>query len=288
MPTEYELTASEPLQPELAALPSEFSSWNSFKHHIPRLIITILIDVFIPLLVYFALKDHMAPVYSLLIASSPPLFMVIFKGIWERSFDPLAFLVCAAFILTAILALLFNNPFILLVEKSWLTGAGAIIFAITLIPFKCGHFRCRPMVYYFYHDLFPVTSAEFGLPDEMFNTDQYTELKDESQRSAASSTKEVAQVYSWLYDHCSSFRATCYFMTCAWILAFAIECIVRYLMIIYGLSINSIFIYGQISFLIAVTTCAILQICTMIVERRHTLAYIAQWKLEQKINVSKP
>ena len=287
MSTEHELTASDPLQSERAISPSNFSSWNSFKHHMPRLIITLLVDVFIPLLIYFALKDHIAPVYALLIASSPSVFMVIFKGVWERSFDALGFLVSGAFILSAILAVLFNNPIILLLETSWLTGAGAIIFAITLIPFKCGRFQCRPMVYYFYHDLFPVTSAEFGLPDDMFTTNQYTELKDDDRRSVASNRKDVANMYSWLYEHCSSFRVTCYFMTCVWIVAFTAECLVRYTLIIYGLSINSIFIYGQIMFMVVVTTCAILQICSMIVERRYTLAHIAQWKLEQKRNASK-
>ena len=112
------------------------------------------------------------------------------------------------------------------------------------------------MVYYFYHDLFPVTRAEFGLPDDIFETDQYAELKDDNrnQRSAVINMREVAQVYSWLYDHCSSFRATCYFMTCAWIVAFAFECITRYIMIVSGMSIDAIFLYGQITFLVAVMT----------------------------------
>lgn len=282
---DYELTVSEPLKPKQIDSSSRFSSWSSFKHHMPRLLISITVDIIIPVILYFIVRGHMVPVYSLLIASSPSLFMVIFKGIWERSFDAIGFIVSAAFILSAILALLFKNPTILLLEKSWLTGAGAILFAITLIPFKCGRFQCRPMVYYFYHDLFPVTRAEFGLPDGMFETDQYAELQDDNRnrRSAVLNMREVAQVYSWLYDHCSSFRATCYFMTGAWVVAFAIECTTRYIMIISGMSMDAIFLYGQVIFLVIVMACAILQICAMIIERRHTLEYIAQWKLEQNL-----
>ena len=288
MTSNYELKTSEPLQQQRRlSSQSQLNSWDSFKHHIPRLIITAFVDVIAPLLLYFAIENHMKPFYALLIASSPPLFMTVFKAIWVRSFDAIGFLVFFAFMLAAILAYVLHNPKILLFEKSLFTGVGAIIFAITLIPFECSRFRWRPIVFYFYHDLLPVTRAEFGLPDNLFDSDQYTELKDNNQGYESPNMKEVTEVYTWLYDHSSSFRATCYFMTGVWAVCFSIECVFRYLLILSQAPINLIFIYGQILFMVIVILCVVLQIASMVIERKHTLAYIEQWKM-QHISMQQP
>ncbi|UJR17612.1 hypothetical protein I4U23_004508 [Adineta vaga] len=286
MVSNYELVSSESLQrQELSSQKPKISPWNTFKHHIPHMIIICLIDIVIPLLIYFVLENRIKPVYALLAASSPPFFMVIVKIIWVRSFDAIGFVMFIAFITSAVLALVLKSPKILLLEKSLLTGVGAVVFAITLIPFHycCNRCQLRPIVYYFYPDLIPITRAEFGLPDVIFDNNGYIELKDDKKKEILSNMKEAAQVYAWIYDHCSSFRISCYFMTCVWITAFSIEFIFRIIFISLNLSVNSIFIYGQIVFGIVVAGCAILQVCTMMIERKYTLAYIEQWKIENLI-----
>ena len=76
----------------------------------------------------------MAPVYSLLIASSP----MSIHGDLQRYMGNvhlmrLVLLLVLHLFCQPILAVLFENPTILLLEKSWITGAGAILFSITLI-----------------------------------------------------------------------------------------------------------------------------------------------------------
>jgi hypothetical protein len=282
MASNYELVSSDPLQRQQLPSQVKVSSWNTFKHHIPHMIIIILVDLIIPLLIYFALEYRTKPVYALLAASSPPLLMVIFRALWAHSFDAIGCACFIAFIFSAILALVLNNPTILMLEKSLITGVAAVVFAITLIPFQCcpNRCRCRPMVYYIYHDLIPISRAEFGLPDSVFDNDQYTELKDDNKKRELPTVKEVAQLYAWIYDHCSSFRIACYFMTSVWVVAFSVEFIIRFVLISLHLPIGLIYIYGQIVFSVLVVLCAILQICCMAIERKYTLAYIEQWKME--------
>ena len=196
-----------------------FSVWHTFKHHIPQFLITILVDVILPLLIYIYLQKQIRPVYALLAASSPPLLMVLFKAVWLWTFDALGFLVFFSFVVTAIVAVVSRSPIILLLEKSLITGILSLIFGITLIPFKCCKTRCRwrPLAYYFYQDLVPTKRKDVGLPDDIFDQeteqigDNYTRLKEETFVEKSMVKQEVAQVYEWLYLHCSSFRQSCLF-----------------------------------------------------------------------------
>ncbi|UJR19726.1 hypothetical protein I4U23_022860 [Adineta vaga] len=286
MTSTNELIASESSSQQELPSKIKISTWNTFKHHIPRIFITATIDMFIPLLIYFILEHRIKPVYALLIAGTPPFLMVICKALWERSLDAIGLVVCVAFFISAMIAVLLNNPLILLFEKSLITGVGAVAFAITLIPSHyCCSNKCQwhPLVYYFYHDLIPVKRTEFGLPDSLFNNNQYTELtelNDNMRKQEISQMREASQVYSWLYQHCSSFRTSCYFMTVVWAVAFSIDFIIRFALVMSNLSVNTIYIWGQITFCITTIVCAILQIFTMLIERKHTLAFIEQWKIE--------
>lgn len=264
----------------------KFSIWHTFKHHIPRFVITILVDVILPLVVYMYLQKYIKPVYALLAASSPPLFMVIFKGIWLRTFDALGFLVFVTFSITAIVAVVSRNPIILLLEKSLLTGILSLIFGVTLIPFQFCKHRCRwrPLAYYFYQDLVPTKRRDIGLPDSIVNDDEdqidsnYARLKEEIPNDKLSDKQEVSEVYEWIYGHCSSFRISCYFITSVWSVGYLLEFLARVILILAGFSINNIVIYGHI-ILSSITALMILStILCITIERKFTLAFIARWR----------
>ncbi|CAF1402210.1 unnamed protein product [Rotaria magnacalcarata] len=270
----------------------KFSIWHTFKHHIPRFIITILVDVILPLVIYMYLQKYIKPVYALLAASSPPLFMVIFKGMWLRTFDALGFLVFVTFSITAIVAVVSRNPIILLLEKSLLTCILSLIFGVTLIPFQFCKHRCRwrPLAYYFYQDLVPTKRKDIGLPDSIFNDDEdqidnnYAQLKEEVSNDKLSNKKEVSEVYEWLYGHCSSFRISCYFTTSVWSVGYFLEFLARVILILAGLSINKIVIYGHV-ILSSITVFMILStILCITIERKYTLAFIARWR-SQTLNI---
>ena len=151
------------------SLPIKFSIWHTFKHHIPRFLLTILLDVLLPLAIYIKLQQVVRPVYALLAASSPPLCMILIKAIWFRTFDALGFLVFFSFIVTALIAVISRNPLIILLEKSLITGILSIMFGVTLIPIEIcqKRFRWRPLAFYFYQDLVPTRRKDLGLSDEI-------------------------------------------------------------------------------------------------------------------------
>ncbi|CAF3431189.1 unnamed protein product [Rotaria sp. Silwood1] len=255
----------------------QFSIWNTFKHHIPRFLITILVDVILPLVLYFSLQKRIKSIYALLIAGIPPLIMVIIKGILSRTFDALGFLVFIAFLISAIVALITHNPIVLLLEKSIITGILSIIFALTLIPLQCCqyYFHIRPLAYYFYQDLVPIKRHEVGLPDHIF---EYEGHDDEHSIIKLSYKQEVAQVYEWFYTHCSSFRSTCYIITSIWSIGFLLEFLGRFTLILVRLSINNIVIYGHVILSSITIIMILLTIICIAKERQQTLRFIEQWK----------
>lgn len=285
------ISADAPRQPQLPQRPPpakiKFSVWHTFKHHIPRFFVTILVDVILPLVIYVHFQRHMKPVYALLAAGSPPLVMVICKAVWLRTFDALGFLVFFSFIVTALVAVISRNPIILLLEKSLITGVLSCIFGVTLIPFRFCQQRCRwrPMAYYFYQDLVPTKRSDVGLPDHIFATREenndmrYAKLKEDFAIEGLSDKQEVAQVYEWLYANCSAFRCSCKLITSIWSMGYLAEFLVRMSMIIAHLPVNVIVIYGHI-ILSAITVLMIgSTVLCITVERRFTLAFIERWRV---------
>lgn len=263
-----------------------FSIWNTFKHHIPRFLITILVDLILPLVLYFSLQKRLKSTYALSIAGIPPLIMVIIKAILSRTFDALGFIVFIAFLISAIVAILTHNPIVLVLEKSVVTGILSIIFGFTLIPLRCSHycFRMRPLAYYFYQDLVPIKRNEVGLPDNLFQEEPeafHRQNDDEVAVIKQSDKKEVAQVYEWFYTNCSSFRSTCYIITSIWSTGFLVEFLGRLTLILLHLSINNIVIYGQIILSSITVVMILLTIICIVKEREQTLKFIELWKKDQ-------
>ena len=266
-----------------------FSIWNTFKEHIPRVLITILVDVIVPFIVYMLLYKLVKPVHALLAAGIPPLIMVIIKGIVSRTFDALGFLVFTAFAASAIAAIVTRNPTILLLEKSLVTGVTSLIFGITLIPFHCCRRRCywRPLAYYFYQDLVPTKRAQVGLPDIVFENEQELindPLHEEMFVPKLTHKEEVSQVYEWIYAHCSSFRTACYLITSIWTVGLLLEFLGRLSLILMHLSVDKIFIYGHIILSLMTSLLILLTIICIANERKQTLKSIEKWKREYLTN----
>ncbi|CAF2750613.1 unnamed protein product [Rotaria sp. Silwood2] len=284
---------------ELSSLPDQqlqisrkikFSIWNTFKHHIPHFLITILVDIILPLVIYFLLQKYIKPVYALLAAGTPPLFMVIFKAIWCCTFDALGFIVFVTFAISAVVAIITHNAIILLLEKSLVTFILSIIFAVTLIPVHCCHHRCRlrPLAYYMYLDLVPTNRDELGLSENIFSDEQiqinsqYSELQEEVSIKQLSNKQEVAQVYEWIYKNCSSFRMSCYMITSIWAVGFLLEFLARLFLILIHLPINKIVLYAHIILSSITVLCIISTIICIVIERRKTLLLIERWNIQGK------
>lgn len=258
----------------------KFSLWRTFKHHIPRFLLTAVFDLVLPLVLFFVLQNRLQTVYVLLISGVPPLIMIFLKAIISRTFDALGFLIVAGFIVSAIVALVTKNDFILLLEKSLILGVVALIFAVTLIPMRCCCQRCRwrPLGYYLYKDLLPTKRRDIGLPDDIFDQPRHSKNVSYDSKKKSSDKQEVAQVYDWLYTNCSSFRRTCYVITAIWAIGLFLEFIGRLTLVLVHLSVTQIVIYAHVILGVVVVTCGLLTMICVWRERKKSIAFVEQWK----------
>jgi hypothetical protein len=279
------LEGEEQEETSISTQPIRFSVWNTFKPHIPRFLLTMLVDVFLPFIVYLILQKRIKQVPALIAAGTPPLIMVIIKGIVSRTFDALGFLVFTAFAASAIAAIITHNAVIILLEKSLVTGLLSLIFGITLIPFHCcrHRFQIRPLAYYFYQDLVPTKRAHVGLPDILFEDNQSIELNETGLIPKLTHKQEVSQVYAWIYAHCSSFRLSCYLITSIWSVGLLLEFLARLFLILIHLSVEKIFIYGHVMLSLMTSILILLTVLCITNERKQTLKLIEKWK-EQHLN----
>jgi hypothetical protein len=169
----------------------------------------------------------------------------------------------------------------------------SIVFAISMIPFHLCHcrFQVRPIAYYLYQNLIPTVKADIGLPDSAF-ADEQEQTIDQNAKASRDDVKqkspekeEVAEVYKWIYAHCSQFRRTCYLITISFSVAFTLNFLARLTFVLIHLPINSIVIYGYAVSAVTMNICFILCGICIKIERKSTLAYIKQWKIDH-LNVT--
>ena len=266
--------------------PIQFSLWKTFKPHIPRVLLTILVDVVLPMVIYLLLHKHTKSVHAFLAAGVPPLLMIIVKATVSRTFDALGFVILLAFVASAVAAVITSNGKIILLEKSLVTGMISLVFGMTLIPCRFCRSRCqiRPLAFYFYQDLVPTSRIQAGLPDHLFDDDDEYEsnVTDNEHYERVlpklSSKQEVSQVYEWIYGHCSSFRLSCFIITSIWCVGLLLEFLGRFLLVLSGLSEGKIFIYGHIILVLVTMILILLTIVCIAKERKQTLKSIEQWK----------
>jgi hypothetical protein len=253
---------------------NQFSTWHTFKRHIPRFLMTMLIDIILPLGIFFGLQNFIKPVYAIICAGIPPLIMIIFKAIRSRTFDALGFIVIIGFIISAIVGITTQDPILLLLGQAFITGIICLIFTITLIPFYRCHYRCqlRPLAYYLYQDLAPTTRAQLELPENLFQS--------EKNQLLVSDKHEVVKVYQWIYTNCSSFRRSCYIVTTTWSIGLAFGFLGQLILILIHLSLNIIVIYGHVILTSITILCIVLSIIQVTKERKQTMILIQQWKKE--------
>jgi hypothetical protein len=132
----------------------------------------------------------------------------------------------------------------------------------------------------------PTKRAEVGLPDSIFEDEQqlideqHMELLNDGILPKLTHKQEVAQVYEWIYAHCSSFRRSCYLITSIWSVGLLLEFLARLFLILIHLPYDKIFIYGHLILSIMTSLLILLTIICITKERKQTLKIIQKWKQE--------
>jgi len=115
---------------------------NDTKRKVIRyIVITVIVNLLAPLLVYHLMVYKYSSFLSLLIATSIPLFDNLYHIIRDKKMDAFGLLMLAGFILSLIALLLGGDEKIILMRESFVTGIMGLIFIGSL-------FLSKPIIYY--------------------------------------------------------------------------------------------------------------------------------------------
>ncbi|RUS12849.1 hypothetical protein BC937DRAFT_86879 [Endogone sp. FLAS-F59071] len=228
-----------------------------FFRNMIMLVIKLIINVGLPILVYYLIKSYMAAIWALLISSIPPLLMTIFSLVKNRRVDALSFLIVVGFALSAILAIIDGDPRLLLLRESAVTCLIGLVFLVSLIPITIGKFVNRPIVLKISEDSFPMPPIIFADGTEMSRTE-------------------------WFWQNFASYRRDIRISTVVWGVGLLLEFLNKAIMIQSSLTLDQL-VY--LSNLVLGCVTAILIIFTMFFTRKTrttVMAEVEKWRQEQE------
>ncbi len=93
----------------------------------------LLINAVAPLLINLVAQRYMPTIDALLLASSVPALFTLGNIIWKKHIDALGLLVVVSLLLTAVFALVFKSPRLLLLQGSAVNGLLGVVMLVSLL-----------------------------------------------------------------------------------------------------------------------------------------------------------
>lgn len=101
----------------------------SFTRMLPML----LVNAAAPFAINMIAQHYMSTIDALLLASSVPALFTLGGVIWKKRIDAMGVLVVAGLLLSAVVALLFNSPRLLLLQSSAVNGLLGVVMLVSLL-----------------------------------------------------------------------------------------------------------------------------------------------------------
>jgi intracellular septation protein A len=94
---------------------------------------TLLINAVVPFVINMLARPYMSTINALLLASAVPALFTLGSFIVKKRIDAVGILVVASLLLTAVFALLFKSPRLLLIQTSAIMGLFGVVMLISLL-----------------------------------------------------------------------------------------------------------------------------------------------------------
>ncbi|KAI7883220.1 hypothetical protein K492DRAFT_159733 [Lichtheimia hyalospora FSU 10163] len=184
-----------------------------------------LIDIAIPLALYYGLRNVIDVIYALIISGIPPFLWVIVGFIRSRRVDVLGVIISLSFILSGVVSLISGDARAALLRDSAVTGVVGLMFLLTLPPIKSKWLTVRPLT--------------FIMARQMFSEASYRWIDKDGNKCEMG-------VVDWQWEHIRYFRISMYAQTAAWGILLVMELVACVLMVESSLSIDNIVAYNNI------------------------------------------
>lgn len=218
----------------------------------------IVIDIGLPLAIYYILENFVSQLIALLLSGIPPLLHVIINFIRKRRIEVIGCICIFSFVLSGILTIISGNARIALLRDSTTTAVISLAFFVTLIPLRTPWFKLYPLTFLIYQQM---TSEMPPL--------EWTDY--DGQRQAL-----PRPLFFW--EHFHYFRRQNYITTLIWAVALMTEFVVKVIMITAtSLSVDIIMLSGMIVMLVLTVASATAVIIITRRTRKRCVVFLDDW-----------
>jgi len=118
-----------------------------------RMLPNLLINAVAPFVINTLARPHMSAIDALLLASSVPALFTLGGLVWKKRIDTVGVLVVVSLLLSAVFALVFKSPRLLLLQSSAVSGLFGVVMLISLLfP--------RPILFYLIRSILTQNDAQ--------------------------------------------------------------------------------------------------------------------------------
>ncbi|KAM3583645.1 hypothetical protein VKS41_003618 [Umbelopsis sp. WA50703] len=182
------------------------------------LTVNMMIELIIPIALYYSLRPFVSAIVALVISGLPPAIVVGYHWLRYGSVDMQAILMVLVVVLSSVLAMIQSDPRLYLLRESAITLGMGSLFLFTLIPFTFRGRYLYPFLYY--------TARQFVI-------------------ATVSNPQKVKDDWKWIYDNRPRFRLTFRIITGAAGVGLVSEFIVRVTMLMY-MDVEDVIYYSNI------------------------------------------
>ncbi|GAN02395.1 conserved hypothetical protein [Mucor ambiguus] len=202
--------------------------------YLQPMVLMLIINVGIPLALYYTLKIWLSPLVALIISGIPPLLHVFYVFWKRRRVDVLGCIFVAGFIISGVLSAISGDARLTLLRDSTITAVVGVLFLVTLIPIRTKWFTVRPIVFLFTQQLMAEQPP--------------VEWKDKEGNDRSMKRSE------WIWHNSAFYRKFSYVICGAWGILLLAEFAAKVIMIKSTLTLDQVVLYSNIMVVVIVVS----------------------------------
>ncbi|KAI7852686.1 hypothetical protein BDC45DRAFT_443627 [Circinella umbellata] len=220
----------------------------------------LVVQVGIPLALYYGLRNTIGVVYALVISGIPPVLWVIVNFVRKHKIDALGCIISLSFILSGVISIVTGDARAALIRDS---AVGAVIggfFLVTLIPINTQWLVLRPLTYIIGEQMMGGMEYEWtdreGIPRQQ-------------------------SIVAWQFDHIRFFRWSMRLQTLAWGVFLVLELVACVLFVeTTDLSTDDIVKYNNIINAVVISVMTTVSITASLYGRKLVMEFGKEWTKE--------
>ncbi|CAO3616512.1 unnamed protein product [Cunninghamella echinulata] len=273
---------NENLPMDLGTLQDIFSFNFIRGRPIVNFFLAILWCIGLPILLYHILRPYIGQVFAMIVASSPPLIIVLLRMLKDKDIDMIGIVAGISFLITGILSIAEPDEKTSAICESIVPLLVGVFCLLSLLPFRIGSFEMKPLIYQFVNQVMPRQEDDETL--EEYDNKRLNNNNEQQQ------PKTKRQKLDYVYHHLSRFRQDMRIITASWGITLIIAFIVKVIVVMTNTDTGHAEMVGYIIFGLAIVLMSVFTWLYTNVIKRHVAEntkeglYNANWGVQSMNN----